>query len=104
MNNNESRVDRVERAMAAAHQKPVSADIGPAWQQDVMRDIRLANAARHENAFIFGEYLLRWAAVASTAAVFFAVFALGTGWDPSSELVRVWTDDPAGFTTALLGF
>ncbi|MFH0909384.1 MAG: hypothetical protein V1929_11525 [bacterium] len=105
MSEKDSRIDRVERAMAAVHGQPATVDVGASWQQDVMRDVRRAHAARQENAFVFGEYLLRWAAVVSTAAVFFAVYTLGTGWDPSAELVRVWTDDPAGFTTAaLLGF
>ena len=105
MSEKESRIDRMARAMTAAHGKSPAVSVDAAWQQDVMRDVRLAHAARQEPAFAFGEYVLRWAAVASTVAVFFAVYTLGTGWDPSADLVRAWTDDPAGFTTAaLLGF
>ncbi len=105
MTTNDSKIDRVEQAMASAHGRQPVAVPGPAWQQDVMRDVRLAHASRQEPAFAFGEYVLRWAAITSAAAVFFAVYTLGTGWDPSADLVRVWTDDPAGFTTAaLLGY
>jgi len=105
MSEKEPNIDRMERAMASAHGKPPAVVVEPAWQQDVMRDVRLAHAARQEPAFAFGEYVLRWAAIASTVAVFFAVYTLGTGWDPSADLVRLWTDDPAGFTTAaLLGY
>lgn len=105
MSDRESKVDRIERAMTAAHARQPAVAVDGAWQQDVMRDVRMAHAARQVPAFAFSEYVLKWAAIASAMAICFAVYTIGTGWDPSADLVRIWTDDPAGFTTAaLLGY
>src|SRR4051812_38679818 len=98
---NSSRTDQLERALAEAHRQPRQVNEDAAWQADVMRDIRrLRVEAPDASAFY-----LRWAAVASLAAVLLVVTVFRPGLDPSVELVKAWSDDPAGFTTGtVLGF
>jgi hypothetical protein len=86
---------------AAYHDKDkVPIEVSTWWQTDVMRDIRrLGPLNAKASSFLFADrFVWRFAAVACMIALMLSIYVVYTGFNPETEIVNLFLDNPVEFT------
>jgi hypothetical protein len=100
MSTESMKMEKAERALAAAHQAVAAPDAPAGWQAGVMRSVRGLSMQRAAAAADGLLPRLAWATVAMAAVAWLAGWHLGC--DPSLDMAMAVLEDPAGFSTSLI--
>ncbi len=87
-------------ALRAAYHDRERAEVNTRWQIDAMRDIRrLGPLNAKANSFVFADrFVWRFAAVAGMIALILSVYVVYSGFNPETEIVNLFLDNPVEFT------
>jgi len=110
MEKNKEQIDRIEKALSAAHREQTAPDFPPGWRQAVMRDVRrfhaeaLEGGRRPSPTLVFRRMVLPFATATGLVAVVLTLYLLTAVPGVEQELFAVLTEDPSGMlATQALG-
>jgi hypothetical protein len=93
-------IHRVEEAFKAVYQKEAETLVGPAWENSVMRAIRRIGVPLPRKYFDLeglGYLIWRFTAASCLFALVLMVYAIISEQGTSTEVTRVFFEDPLGF-------
>ncbi len=104
MSRNRRRLDKIERALIAAHREAPGPDLGDDWRRRLMADVRRqprpeTDPAPARPAVDLSGPILKFAAAAALAAVMIAVYVWLAAPDVDTELARLAMFDPTNLVS-----
>ena len=103
--NDPHRIEPLEARLARARSETPTPELGADWRAGVMEAVRAHGPhAAAERDLPLGRLVGRGFFTAAAAAAVTALYVFGRGFDPTGELTRVITGDPATLLQILLIF
>jgi len=97
MNPHEEPIRKIEEALKAVHHREEEVNAGPAWVNNVMREIRrigIQPSYKYSDPESYGQLVWRFSAVTCLLALALTVYAMSNDLSTASEVTRLFFEDP----------
>jgi hypothetical protein len=102
MDHHKESIRKVEEALKAVHGTEEGINVGTAWVNNVMREIRrigVQPSPRHFDPEGYGQLVWRFTAVTCLLALALTVYAMTSDLSTTSEVAKLLFDDPLAVDT-----
>jgi hypothetical protein len=97
MNPDMEPICRIEEALKAVHHHEAEFKADPAWESNVMREIRrigIKPITRHSSPERYGQLVWRFSALTCLLALALTVYAVSSDLSAASEVANLFFEDP----------